>query len=463
VLIKCNESRKTLRWVVFAIAFLCTFAFQSTYVFGQTQEPSERWKSWLEERIKEPTSRQFPRFAWASFGYVEPKPINSDFATYANAGFTEVQSRLQSDFLDGASQEGLNLILGTWEKSIENDDRFTELMSAAKSNPSVRILLLKDETDLRTVPALGRLHQRVLEETPATVLPLLTVLPGHASKRGNESRFDPAGACNLNGSYCDYIKKIVSDAKPSAILSTLYPIFEDGSYRNDYYQQLAEVRDITRAAKIGMFGFILVTPHLDGWSGKNYRQPNRADIYWQAYSLLAYNAKGLAFYHYRTAPKALGMKPLSYGEGVVSAQSSTPTNVYPVIQELNCELAAIGSTFLRLDAGKTFMPGNLAIQGFSSGLPAVLTEIHSNDVLLSEMTPAHGDDRYVLFVNALSGVFAAERRVRFKLQSNLVAMRISGDRNCKQQSSVLETRNGWIDLTLLPGSGVLIRLFKDKS
>lgn len=460
--IKFNNPGKRLSQVGFAFAFIGIIALQSTAAFGQTSASSVRWKSWLEERMKEPASRQFPRFAWASFGYVESKPINSDFATYANAGFTEVQSRLNSNFLNYASQEGLNLILGTWEKSIENVNRFNELMLTATSNPSVRMLLLKDETDLRSVPALGRLNQRVLEETPSTVLPVLTVLPGHASKRDDGSRFDPASACNFKGSYCDYIRKIVSDAKPSAILSTLYPIFEDGSYRSDYYQQLAEVRDITRAANIGMFGFILVTPHFDGWSGKNYRQPNRADIYWQAYSLLAYNAKGLAFYHYRTAPKELGMNPLRYGEGIVSAQSSTPTNVYSIVQELNCELAALGPTFLRMDAGKTFMPGKLPIQGISSGLPAGLTEIRSNDVLLSEMTPMNGDDRYMLFVNTLSGTAAAERRVRFKPQSNLTAMRITGDKNCKQQSSVLENRSGWIDLTLPPGAGVLIRLFKDK-
>jgi hypothetical protein len=459
--IECNESRKTPRKVVFAIAFFGLIAFQSIDVFGQIQEPSARWKLWLEERMKEPASRQFPRFAWASFGYVEKQAKDVDFATYANAGFTEVQSRLKSDFLAAASQEGLNLILGTWEKSIENDEHFSELMSAVKSNPSVRFLLLKDETDLRTVSALGRLNLRVLEETPPTVLPMLTVLPGHASKIQDGSRFNPVTACNLKGSYCDYIKKIIIDAKPSAILSTLYPIYEDGSRRDDYYQQLAEMRDITRAAKIGMFGFILVTPHLDGWSGKNYRRPNRADIYWQAYSLLAYNAKGLAFYHYRTSPTSLGMKPLNYGQGIVSAQDSVPTDVYPIIQELNCELAAIGSTFLRLDAGKTFMPGNQAIQGISPGLPAALTEVRSNDVLLSEMISVHGEDRYILFVNTLSGTAAAEKRVKFKLQSDLVAMRISGDRNCNQQSSALETHNDWIDLTLAPGTGVLIRVVKN--
>lgn len=118
--IKCNESRQILRQVVFVIAFFGTVALQSTDVFAQTPEPSARWKSWLKERMKEPTSLQFPRFSWASFGYAERQAKDADFAAYASAGFTEVQSILKPDFLQAASQQNLNLILGTWEKSLDN-------------------------------------------------------------------------------------------------------------------------------------------------------------------------------------------------------------------------------------------------------------------------------------------------------------------------------------------------------
>ncbi|HEU4340180.1 MAG TPA: hypothetical protein VFU31_01270 [Candidatus Binatia bacterium] len=426
---------------------------------AEASESARRWEKWLVYRTSEiPDSKAFPRFAWSYFGYANQNDISRDVGIYAAAGLSDVQVRLRGDLPSKAKDNGLRLILGTWEASLERPERFDAIMQYAGKDRSVSMILLKDEPDARWLEAIGQLHSRMFGELGDHVLALLTVLPGHAARPGAAWRFNPSLACSADGSYCDFLRQILTRAKPSAILPTLYAVYDDGSERADFYEQLATVRDLTKAYGIGHFGSVVVTPHLDGWSGKRYRSGNRADVFWQAYSHIAFNAKGLAFYSYRTKPEELSRGPYVFGEGLVTSIDGDPTPAYEIVKELNCEIGGLGKKFLTLQAGKVYGIGMQTGRGLEPGLPASLSVVEGNTLLISEMRARHSDETYLLLVNARHGRGAEAEDIAFKVRFGLRARRHAVTPQCASRVEWMKPADGWFRVTVPAGGAVLLEI-----
>lgn len=425
--------------------------------FAET--PAQRWKNWLELEAS-PDGRGFPRFAWAFFGYPKSALGLADFETYANAGFTSVQVRLDKNYVDAARASKLGLILGTWENAIGNSGSFDKIVDYAKSTNGVHFVLLKDEVNLKEARLVGDLNRRLLEQTPSGILPIQSVLPGHASSSRDSSRFDPALFCNQKRSYCDYVESVMLDANASAILPTLYPLFDGNVIRSNYYENLAELRDLTRKHGIGLFGFVLVTPHLDAWAKRRYAEPTPATIYWQAYTSIAFNAKGLAFYSFKTKPSELNQPPLFYGDGLVGAgdKNSAPTPAYSVVKSLNCEIQGLGGLFLKGDFYESVLTSNGRV---GKGWPFSLVDKSSRGFLVSEMRVKGQNASYFLIVNNNLDAGEKEDMVALTVDSSSALKKLSASRDCNFRTSKIDVDSrGRVDIGILPGHAVLLQIDK---
>lgn len=449
-MIKIKKSRLFFSVFVFFIC-LCEAAF--------AESPSQRWKNWLDVEASS-EGGGFPRFAWAFFGYQKSGLGLEDFKTYANAGFTSVQVRLDKNYIDAARSNNLGLILGTWENAIANPVAFDKIIDFAKSDSSVHFVLLKDEANLKDAKLVGDLNRRLLEQTSSTILPIQSVLPGHASSPRDAGRFDPALFCNQKRSYCDYVESVMLDSSASAILPTLYPLFEGNVIRSNYYENLAELRDLTRKHGVGLFGFVLVTPHFDAWAKRRYAEPTAATIYWQAYTAIAFNAKGLAFYGFKTKPSELNQPPLFYGEGLISGegQYSSPTAAYSSARSLNCEIQGLGRLFLR---GEFYNSVLTKIGQPGKGWPFSFADRSSRGFLVSEMRIKGQNASYFLIVNNNLDVAGKEEAISLTVDASFSLKKLSASKDCGLQANKVDVDSrGRVDIGLMPGHAALLQLEK---
>lgn len=435
-----------------ALAFyFCGVTFADT--------PAQRWRNWLEWEAS-PEGRGFPRFAWAFFGYPKSGLSLADFQTYANAGFTSVQVRLDQNFIDAARENKLGLILGTWENAINNAAAFDKIADYARNDNGVHFVLLKDEVNLKEARLVGDLNRRIVEQTPSTILPIQSVLPGHASSPRDSSRFDPALFCNEKRSYCDYVESVMLDSNASAILPTLYPLFEGNVIRSNYYENLSELRDLTRKHSIGLFGFVLVTPHFDAWAKRRYADPTPATIYWQAYTSIAFNAKGLAFYGFKTKPSEFNQPPLFYGDGLLGGEGQypSPTSAYSAVKSLNCEIQGLGGVFLKGD----FYEALLTSKGrVGKSWPFSYSDKSSHGFLVSEMRVKGQNAPYFLVINNNLDAGGKEDMLSLAINASSSLKRLSASKDCNLQTSKVDVDSrGRVDIAVLPGHAVLLQVDK---
>jgi len=418
--------------------------------------PSQRWESWRQSQLAGPPERALPRLGWAYFGDAGIPADDAGFGTYAQAGFTVVQTRLNAPAMAAAEKQGLKVFLGTWENALGNDQKLHELAARASQDPAVSMLMLKDEAEASFLGSIGQDYDILYRETPPRVLPFQTILPAHASKAGNKERFDPGRSCKDVGSYCDFVRHVIGSAHPAAVAITLYPLLSGGD-RPGYYRELEQLRKQTEEAHVGLLGFVLVTPHFDGWSNQRYKRPQLSDVMWQVNSLLANNAKGIAYYNYRIKQTDREQQHGAFDEGMVSASDGRPTDTYGEVQRVNCMLAGIGSTLMGLDVRDTFRPDE-SHGRVSESTPLGEVSVSGNDLLVSVMSPHNGGgSAWVMIVNTQHGAGAGPVKAHLQTAGGTRAVLASSDDSCHLRRTPLVEHNG-VDLDIGPGESRLVEV-----
>jgi hypothetical protein len=419
--------------------------------------PSQRWESWRQIQLSGPPDRALPRLAWAYFGDAGIPADDAGFGTYAQAGFTLVQTKLNPGQMSTAEKEGLKLFIGTWENALGNDDKLHQIAAAASQDPNVSVIMLKDEAEAPALGSIGQDYEILYRETPPRVLPFQTILPAHASKPGNHDRFDPTRACRDSGSYCDFVHRVIGAAHPAAVAITLYPLLSGGD-RPGYYHELEQLRKQTEEAHIGLLGFVLITPHFDGWSNQRYKRPQLSDVMWQVNSLLANNAKGISYYNYRIKQSDREQQHGAFDEGMVAASDGRPTDTYGEVQRVNCMLAGVGKTLMGLDVRDTFLPDESRGKATAATQAGEVT-VTGDDLLVSTMEPhgGGGGSSWVMIVNSRHGAGAGPVRAHLQTAGGTHATLASSDDSCHLRRSPLVEHNG-VDIEIGPGESRLVEV-----
>ncbi len=421
--------------------------------------PSQRWEAWRQAQLAGPPERALPRLAWAFFGDSGIPADDKGFATYAAAGLTYVQTHPNQAAMSAAESQGLKLFLGTWEGAVGKDDKVHDLAAKASADNSVSLMMLKDEADASLLEPIGHDNDILYRETPSRVLVLQTILPAHASKAGNKERWDPQRPCKDDGSYCDFVHHVIQTAHPAAVGITLYPLLQGGD-RAGYYRELGQLRKQTESAKIGLAGFVLVTPHYDGWSKQRYKRPELSDVLWQVNSLLANNAKLIVYYDYRIKPENREEKEGAFAEGMVSASDGQPTDTYGSVQKANCEIAGIGSTLMGLNVRETYWPEDTKGKFVPAATQAGPVNVAGNDLLISTLEPEGGSgSSWVMIVNEHHGAGSSASKAQLQLPAGFNAVQTSADQDCHAKKTPLSVAsNGWVGVEVPPGGASLIEI-----
>ncbi|QDU33272.1 hypothetical protein KS4_13170 [Poriferisphaera corsica] len=352
---------------------------------------SARWNQWLANR-----QGALPISAWSYFDRYGGTV--SEYETYRNAGLT--MANVPRLLIGGSTHQVANaetanvgIILGQSESLHLNESKLINTVNFANNNSyNVIGYTLKDEPEPDQFSALRQAHNYIYENDP-DALPICNILPNYAWSYGRPEKYGI--------DYEGYVQKYIDEVQPAVIGHTHYALLEDGTDRTDFYSNLELFRDKSLENGIGLFGFVLVTDH---WAGP-YRRASGSDIRWQAYSHMAYGAKGLYYYNYR-------IDDSRFGEGIVDHVNGQPTDLYNLVQNTNDKAFVLGDELLKLNSIGVYHTGKITDNTIPDDTTRYTTSVDSpfdrfwgQEFLhgVFEADDAASIDRYILLVNKRHG------------------------------------------------------------
>ncbi len=256
----------------------------------------------------------------------------------------------------------------------EIDKRVEALVKKVGDNPAVYGYYLRDEPSAGAFPGLGRWAAAFAKLAP-DALPYINLLPNYAN----------AGQLGTP-TYEEYLESFVQAVKPNFLSYDHYALMDDGSLRGGYFQNLEAVRKAALKHNLPFWNIVLSNAHF------NYAEPTPAGFRFQAYTTLAYGARGISYFtyfspnigNYRLAPID------QFGE-------KTPT--WDMLRHVNMQIHKLGPTYITLKSVNVFhhpdVPEGCSGIGTSKWLKSI--EGAAN-LLVGEFEGPKGEP-YVMVVN----------------------------------------------------------------
>lgn len=251
--------------------------------------------------------------------------------------------------------------------------RVEALVARVKGHPAVYGYYLRDEPSTRPFAGLGK-WAAAFEKAHPGALPYINLFPNYAS---------PAqlGAA----SYEEYLDQFVATVKPRFISYDHYALMDDGSLRGGYFQNLEAVRRTALANNLPFWNIVLSNAHF------HYAEPSPGGLRFQAYTTLAYGARGISYFtyfaphvgNYRLAP-------------IDQFGHKTPT--WDMLRNVNLQIQRLAPTYVTLKSVGVFHHPNVpeGCQGLDSSRH--LNSLDGGDLLAGEFE-GPGAEPYVLIVN----------------------------------------------------------------
>lgn len=274
------------------------------------------------------TTQVFPISYWLG-----PSLVRARYAEVAEAGFTVVPIRgdtpeqilqvldwcqefgLQAIVLDGRIRSGMT-DAADWEAAVD------AVVAAYGGHPALWGYYVTDEPHLCEFAGLAQIVRAFEERDPERVA-YINLYPNYASP-------DQLGTV----SYAAHVRAYMDTVRPKLLSYDNYSLLETGD-RPHYFTNLEIIRREALRAGVPFMNIILATPHF------NYRDPSPEDMRWQVYTSLAYGAKALAYFTYKTPDLE------NYRNGPLSIYEKR-TAKWDVVRDLNLELRALASHLLGL-------------------------------------------------------------------------------------------------------------------
>ncbi len=227
-----------------------------------------------------------------------------------------------------------------------------------RHHPAFASYLIKDEPNADLFPALRRLRDRFLEKDPDHE-PYINLFPSYGSPT-------QLGFADFRTYVCNYLEIVT----PRVLSYDFYPLRDEVTVDAGWFSDLTIVRDATQRANIPFW----VCMQSEGIKG-SLRVPNRAEVFWQASTALAYGARGICWFTYWTPapdqglPRIEGKAPLftEQHHGGMLDINGVRTPVYDYVREANVFLHCAGRALLDWDNAFVahFQRGKLLERGAS--------------------------------------------------------------------------------------------------
>lgn len=250
-----------------------------------------------------------------------------------------------------AAKAGLKVILSDGRIHVGDDaagmndeeikKRVRESVTPFKDDPNVYGYYLRDEPSATLYPTLGKFVAAVKEFAPnqrayVNLFPIVVDVPRQGV-----------------ATYEEYVEKVVTVVNAPFISYDHYALFADGSVRDTFWQNLDVVRKVAVKHNVPFWNIVLGNAHF------HYAEPSQAGLLLQAYSTLAYGARGISYFtyfaphtgNYRLAP-------------VDQFGHKTPTWDY--MRYTNLQIHALGPAYLKLKSTGVFHHPNVP-----AGLPGL--------------------------------------------------------------------------------------------
>ncbi len=355
------------------------------------------------------------------------------FKTIRECGFN-LAGFVSPEDLDKVNKAGLQCLV--FDKSIHVDDttaqldqkdidkRVQAIVNRVGDNKAVYGYYLRDEPGANAFPGLGRWTAAFKKTTPKA-LAYINLFPNYASPdQMNTATYD------------EYLESFIKNAQPRFISYDHYALIDDGTLRGGYFQNLEAVRKVALRHNLPFWNIVLSNAHF------HYAEPTPAGFRFQAYTTLAYGARGISYFtyfsphtgNYRLAPiDAFGHK--------------TPT--WDMLREVNLQIHRLGPVYITLKSINVFHHPEVPQGCVGIETSKLLKSVDGGNLLVGEF---EGPEKqpYVMIVNKdLKKSTAFE--VKFKQEGQLQKVNAySGD----------TYGFGGEDCWLAPGQGMLLCLKK---
>jgi len=290
------------------------------------------------------------------------------------------------DALDAVAQAGLMAFVRTPETHVAGDNldlppeeiqrRVVALTQRVGDHPAVFGYYLRDEPPATDYPALARWSQAFRAADP-DALPYINLFPNYV----------PLAAMQSWGldSYDDYVQSFIDVVDPSFLSYDHYALMDDGALRYGYFQNLETMRAASLEHDLPFWNIVLSNSHF------RYAEPSPAGLRFQAYTTLAYGARGISYFtyflsntgNYRLAP-------------IDQFRHKTPT--WDMLRNVNLQLQALVPTYVTLRSVNVFHHPDVPEECRGIDTSRFVKSVDGGDFVVGEFT---GPDNtpFLLVVN----------------------------------------------------------------
>jgi hypothetical protein len=158
---------------------------------------------------------------------------------------------------------------------------------------------------------------------------------------------DYASAAQLGtATYEDHLERFIAACRPPLLSYDNYSIMEAQDVRPPYWTNLASVREASLRYEIPFWNIVLTVAHF------HYRELTAADARFQAYTSLAYGARGLAYFTYFSPAHG------NYRMGPID-QFGNETPTWGMLRNVNLQLARVGPVMAKLKSQRVYHFGDV--------------------------------------------------------------------------------------------------------
>jgi hypothetical protein len=335
--------------------------------------------------------------------------------------------------LENCGKAGLKAIVSDarvsgydWASSLDGGKARTNVASLIQEvgkDSCVYGYYLRDEPSAAWFANLEKVASPIRELAPGK-WPYINLFPDYAENW-------QLGATN----YADYLERFISTCHPRILSYDNYSIMDDGSLRNNYWTNLEAVRNAALKDDLIFWNIVLSVAHF------NYREASAADLRFEAYTSLAYGARGLAYFTYFAPPVG------GYRDAPVD-QFGHETPVWHHMQNVNLQVQNLGPTLLELKSDEVYHIGQAPTGCHGPSTNSLVSGVSGDNWLVGDFTHKDGS-RYALIVNK---DLAKSRPVSAQFRKSPKALK----HICPYNGSIIAFEGEYV--WLAPGQGALLKL-----
>jgi hypothetical protein len=333
--------------------------------------------------------------------------------------------------LDACHAEGLKAIVSdervsgydwTAVDSAVARKRVTELVAEVKEHPAVYGYYLRDEPSAAFFTGLATISAVIKEQHPGA-WPYVNLFPNYAN----------AGQLGT-ATYDEYVQKFIEVCKPPILSYDHYTTMEGGGIGDKYFANLESVRRAALQHKLPFWQIVLAVGCL------GFREPTATDLRFEAYTSLAYGARGLTYFKYFTP--AVG----NFRNGPID-QFGNETPTWSALRQVNLQVGMLGPTLLKLKSDRVYHFGDIP-PGCVGPDDKSLVKGIGGPMLVGDFTHDDGS-HYVMIVNkSFTNSVVCGPQFREPVSGLMMVSAYSG------QPTAYEGEHVW----LAPGQGLLLQL-----